>query len=580
MSTTTAFPKITASAVQAGQLAHVARDTAPDNPAPGTELLRAALLNPQDSSSADGFRVMPPLGLGYLASVARAHGFHVDIFDFAAAERLDEESLIRCGLLEYEVYGISSYTETFTDAVKLARLLRRRRPDALIVLGGYHASSAAEHVLADVPEIDVLVRREGEEAFTRILQARFAGAPLADIPGTVTRSAAGEIVEGAPASGLLSLDELPLPALDVKFGPEKYYHFTHAGRHEIKETLGIVSSRGCPKRCTFCSIVVLSPKWRARSVESLMNEVRYRYERKPFRHITFQDANFFVYPPRTLEFARRLYAFDPDITWSGTATADTIVQHAGILSEIARLNCAYLEVGIESGNARSLARFNKRTTVDDNCQALRLLREAGIDIGLDFIMFEPEMMFEDLVENVEFLYRNELFGYWPADHLFSDLRLYPDTPVRAAYEMRLGQPFAPHSLPSVPYADEVIQAAAACMHYYQEKAQTVTDQLFKSLSASVNQLLFTDRQALEKNPALVHLCQRAQETIVKLRHLPYTFLCDLLGRAEALRAGRSPQQMIERIDWPEERKIWEEAFGVLGLLSRPPAEAGERERPS
>ena len=173
----------------------------------------------------------------------------------------------------------------------------------------------------------------------------------------------------------------------------------------------------------------------------------------PFGHVYFVDANFAVSAKRTLAFSRALHKWNPTITWSGTATADLILRHADVLPEIGRLNCAHLEIGIESGSESQLARYNKRTSLSDNVNAIRLLRRCGISLGLDFIMFDPETTIGELRQNLTFLHQAELFGTSPPACLFNSMRLYPGTPARTRYIEMLELP--DHHLASIepPFAE-------------------------------------------------------------------------------------------------------------------------------
>lgn len=539
---------------------------APENPV--APRLRVALVNPPDPSSSDAWaRWIPPLGLGYVASVARLHGFHVDVFDYARDLSLDDRLLDRSGLFEdYQVYGLSTYSEIWHSAVNMFRRIRARAGKALIVLGGYHASTVSEEILRDYPEVDVIVCNEGEEAFAELLESCATGRGFTDIAGIVCRGPSGEIVHQRPRTNILDLDRLPYPVTELRHRSQQTWNLTLVSERRNKKTISMVSSRGCPKRCTFCSIIVLSPDYRYRSVESLMEEVRYRHEREPFSHIVFQDANFLVRVPRTVEFAQALYAYNPEITWSGTATADQVAQHAEVLFEIGRLNCAYLEIGIESGNRNSLSRFNKKTTVEHNERALALLAAAGIGIGLDFIMFEPEMTLEDLNENLRFLYRNELFGYWPCEHLFQELRLFPRTPLRTKYARMLQIEFPPHDVPVTPFFDRGVETAWRCMQYYMQRYHMPINQLMKDLVDPVNRLLFGPGGGAALPAPIIRLCQRVHGMLVHLRHQPYHFFVRLLDCHDELQAGLAAEVIAARMELRSLHQILKEARELQGEL--------------
>lgn len=527
-------------------LAEIGTPFAPPNPE--RPQLRVALINPPDPSSSDSWnRWIPPLGLGYLASVARSHGFHVDLFDLSRDFDLGVRDLQKMGLFDYEVYGLSTYTEIWPSCVSMVRQIRNKQPTSVIVVGGYHATSADAEILIDYPEIDFVIRNEGEEPFTELLNALVKNHQFDNIEGLTWRDSNGKPLCNPPRSNLLNLNLLPYPVRDFVHFPKRHWNLTLAGQRANKDVISLVSSRGCPKRCTFCSIIVLSPSYRIRSADSLMEEIRYLYAKQPFGHIIFQDANFFVKVSRTIQFARELHAFNPSITWSGTATADQVSRHGDVLNEIGQLNCAFLEIGIESGNDATLGRFNKKTRVEHNEEALLLLSRAGIGIGLDFIMFEPDMTINDLKENVRFLFRNELFGYWPCEHLFQELRLFPGTPMREEHRKRLGIEFNPHEMPETPLYDPALKTAWRCMHWYMANYHLRVNQLMREIIEPVNRLLFGNTAAVVDHE-LLRLCQRAHASMVHLRHLPYHFLERLTCISEDLLSTCETEEAIANIE--------------------------------
>ena len=498
----------------------------PDNPV--NPLTRSALVNPPDPSSPDNYRLVPPLGLGYIASHARRHGHHVDLFDFSLDLAPGLEFLEKVGLFDrYDAYGFSTYSDTFSHTIECVRLVRQRCPAALIVLGGYHASLLHAEVIDDFAEVDIVVRNSGEEPFLELLHALSNNnlrKALANIAGVTWRNDDRRAVVNPLRTGTLNQDHLAFPVQEQRYRSGKYRTHVDAKRGSIKRTLNMVSSRGCPKRCTFCSIVLLNPLWRARSVESLIAEVSYNYTFRTFEHIAFQDANFFVNPKRSLSFAHALQDFNPDITWSGTATPDHVVRHAEVLDELGRLNCSYLELGIESGSDETLERFGKGTTVDVNERALALLERAGISVGLDFIMFEPEANLSDVRANLEFLLRNELFGEWPSEFLFQEMQLYPGTVGRERCAKKLGIRYAPHEVPPTPFFDPDVRSAFEAARAYHNSHQVRTNWLLKRLYEAVDSVLLSEQRDRVAGTSVQSLCQRAYRTIIRLRHSAFEFL--------------------------------------------------------
>lgn len=560
--------------LQGPSLAETGSVPAPGNPA--CPRGRAALINPPDPSSSETRnRWIPPLGLAYIASVARTHQFHVDLFDFSRELFLSAQTLEDSGCFNYAVYGISSYSETWAATVEMIAKIRSRCPTAFIVVGGYHASVVGREVLESYPAIDLVVRNEGEEAFTEVLIALSEErTEFSHIPGVIWRSCQQGIVSNEASPRILDVNQLPFPVLDYKYYPQNPWYFSLSEEHANKKAIAIVSSRGCPKRCSFCSIIVLSPNYRLRSVESLMEEIRFRYTIEPFTHIAFMDANFFVKVSRSVTFARALYEFNPDITWSGTATADQIRRHAEVLPELGALNCAYLEVGIESGNPNSLLRFNKKTSVADNEQAIALLRAAKIGLCFDFIMFDPEMTWEDFLENVRFLYKSDLFGYWPCEFIFQELRLFAGTRLRSVYEERLKVRFLPHEMPVTPFFDPGVRTAWRCMDWYRHEYHGKVNQLIRALSDSLNRLIFNKEASMSMTPSLIRVCQEGHLAVIRLKHLAYQFLESLLAMVDELLAESAIERIVNGIDLVDFDRTIEDGENTLARLLEEAHESG------
>jgi radical SAM superfamily enzyme YgiQ (UPF0313 family) len=494
-----------------------------------------ALVNPPDPvRGADpAEQGPPPLGLCSIAAYLRAAGVRCDLFDLCAVDRLDD--VATTGLLDHDVVGITAYTKTIRSAIEVARWVKARRPGTTVVLGGPHATPCATELLAAEPAVDVVVRNDGEAPMLALAEELASGAPdLASVPSLTWRAHGTSVLGVRSNPGLsppLALDDLPAPARDFVVEPVR--DTTEWRRAAGPAPSAFVStSRGCPKRCTFCSIIVMNPRWRFRSVDHVMDELRALDRAAPFGHVGILDANFFVHAGRVRAFDAALAAWRPDVTWSSTATADKVRANPDVITAIAP-RCTFLEVGIESGSESVLARMGKRTTVADNMAAIELLRANGIRLDLDFIMFDPWTTTAELAENLEFLRATELLGYLPADPVFNAVRIYPGTEVhercvrefglRPRHDMDVRPPFV-H-----PEVATVHGTMARWRSRYLKEIQALAPRL---------------AAAGTTRPADA---QHGRSLSVRLRHLPYRLVEELLACDPGTHATADPGEVLDAL---------------------------------
>jgi radical SAM superfamily enzyme YgiQ (UPF0313 family) len=494
--------------------------------------MRAALVNPPDTFEPDNHRehAPEPLGICYIAAYAREHGHDVDLYDLAEYPSARMWQAVAAPLAGYPVVGLTSYTKTFPAALALARWIRRRNPRARIVLGGPHATPCAEEILTEHDEIDYIVKNDGELPFTALLDELAGPASRLDrVPSLVWRSD-GTIVSNPLPTGNVVLDDYPFPRRTFAVGPVRDMTKKLGGGQD--PAVCLVSSRGCPKRCTFCSIIVMNPRWRARSTGNMLTELAELRAERDFTHITFMDANFFVDYRRAVEFSDALYAWDRSVTWSGTATVDHVSRHPEQIAAIAK-NCAYLEVGLESGCQSVLDRFGKRTTVEHNLRAIEILRATGIGLDVDFIMYDPWTSLDELHENRRFLDTADLLGYWPADLLFNPLKLYPGTAAqrRAIEFFRLEDRRQTELL--APFVHEPVEYVYRTMSGFRDLVYDRVAELPQLLDGAVRA-----RRTAPGDPVSAVTAQRMQSAMIRLRHSSYLAFDEVLAAAAMPRHTR------------------------------------------
>ncbi len=502
--------------------------TTPKNPSGGV-LPSVAFVNPSVGFS--DRRKSKPIGLAYIMAFLAEHGFSSKGFDFGDSE--DDAIFLAetYGLDQFDVVGFSVYNESFLQAIRMAEWVRSKRPDALIVFGGPHATAVHEHVVTKYAVVDCVVRREGEEPMLELLSRFGDRAAQRTVAGTTWRDPnGGPPIVNAERAFVKDLDQLPYP--DAEFVshsgyPESTYFDEVQG--VLKPALTICSSRSCPYDCSFCGVLTIGRKYRSRDAERVVDELFYFRKRdgKNYSHVYFSDANFFVSPMRALAIARALHEADPTVSFSFGTRVNQILRAKHVLPELKACGLRFIELGIESASPAVLTRLAKHVPPQMNVAAVRLLKQLGIEVSIDFIMLDPASTLDDVEANLHFLRDNGFYDYVPHDHLYTSLVLYEGTPIRKFYEERYGVTFDPDLLPSSAELFEIpeVMRFSAELRRFRREYQGRIDDVLALVEIATNELAHQDDVCDES-------LARLQLDAVSLRHAPNLFFANLLADAK------------------------------------------------
>ncbi len=311
---------------------------------------------------------LAPLGLAYLAAVLRQDGHEVMILD-APALRLGADDVVR-RLSDFgpEMIGMTALTSTIHRTAEMSRLMKKSFPRAAIVIGGPHATIMPEDTLKKTGA-DVVLAGEGEITVREIARdlGRFRK----------KRIVVGERVE--------DLDSVPFPAWDLL--PVHLYTSLPNNYKKSRHVLNMVTSRGCPFRCTYCCKDLYGVMYRTRSVDNVMAELRFLRKRYGIREVAFWDDLFTMKRDWVMEFCDRLIAEGMDMTWS----CETRVNYVDyeMLKKMKQAGCWNVFYGIEAGDQKLLNNIRKGTTLDMIRKAVRMTRKAGLEIRGSFMIALP-----------------------------------------------------------------------------------------------------------------------------------------------------------------------------------------------
>lgn len=349
------------------------------------------------------------LGLGYVGAYAQSFGHQIAAFvdpmiaggesigvplstRFMKTNRYGHPDAWIAGQIpaDVEVIGINApFTDSRLVLYPLVRLLRQQFPAALIVVGGILATTLPRQILENCPA-DIVVQGEGEIAFVRILN----GDVLPSIPGILFRSEDGAIIENPGRSEQLkSVAEIPPPGYDFRPMPEYVTWSPRGDQHD--RTLSLISSRGCPFTCEFCSIPEKGQRWRPFDPERVLAEIREATERWGVNHIEFEDDNFTLQEPRALAVLEHLAALrrrgqPVSCSFPNGIMIDRMTPALAELLMAAGSDIIYLPV--ESGHDRVLVAMDKPNALghlDKTLEVARFCVEAGLTVSTFFIVGYP-----------------------------------------------------------------------------------------------------------------------------------------------------------------------------------------------
>tara|TARA_Y100000310_G_scaffold342413_1_gene445582 strand:- start:10563 stop:12164 length:1602 start_codon:yes stop_codon:yes gene_type:complete len=362
-----------------------------------------------------------PLGLAYIAAVLEEWGAEVNILDCLADYDVIKDvgdGRFRVGTSNGEikrqikdfkpdVVGINcAYSMYEQDSFDVARIVKSVVPKSLVIFGGAHSSAAPDRVLGN-DGVDVVVRGEAEYTFREIVE-KFSRthkkSSLRNIKGTIVLDSKGKVKMNPERDFIWKLDELPMPTRHL-LRMDKYLNhpLNEVGIGEGPAT-DMITSRGCPQRCSFCSIFTVWKRvWRTRSAKLVVDEMEGLVKKYGVKHIRIQDDNFSLDKKRVMricdEIARRGLKFKWD-TPNGIAiwTLDEEV-----LKNMARSGYQRASFGIETGGSKTMKQYIHKPIDYDHCKKIiKICNKLGIFTVSTFIIGFPDETMDDIQKTIDF----------------------------------------------------------------------------------------------------------------------------------------------------------------------------------
>lgn len=345
--------------------------------------VRAALVGPIQQEN---------LALGYLASYARQRGHDVRVIAYAYRKDLDAtvDAILAA---EPDLVGLGvAFQNNVDDYVLLLRALRAKGYRGHLTCGGHVGTFCWEELLTELPELDSVVRHDGEETLTEMLDALARGESPRGIAGLVWREG-DRLVKGPVRAAAADLDALPWPA-----------------RSGVPYVVGgmtvdfLITARGCVGECSYCSIAAYTSEqkksYRLRAPEAVAEEIAFAYHERGARVFFVQD-DLFVLPGERAAVARMQKiksAIDArsvgDVVFWIKGRPETVTP--AVAKAAREMGAIHMFLGVENASAKRLAYLGRTHLPIHNESAIESCRAAGLVPSFNFMLFDPECTLDDV----------------------------------------------------------------------------------------------------------------------------------------------------------------------------------------
>jgi anaerobic magnesium-protoporphyrin IX monomethyl ester cyclase len=383
--------------------------------------IRRLMLVFPPSTSIAGWEPMvtTPMGIAYLASAAREAGYEVAcvdaVVDAPYQETAINDTVSRFGLTydqimekiaawKPDLVGLSCiFSNQWPATREIAKRIKAANPDAIVVAGGGHPTFLSNLCMEDAP-IDFIIRGEGEESFIDLLDRIRKGRALEEVDGLVYRD--GDSIRANPKVSLIKdLDSIPFPAHDL-LDPERYFKLALPMGYSMMNprSVPIVTSRGCPCLCTFCSSTHLWGKqYRTRSARNVLLELDWLVDKFRIKEIKIQDDNLTVNRGRAMEIFYGMIERPYRLSWNTPNGIAVWTLDREILTMMKKSGCYEMTMAIESGNQKVLKDLIKKPLKLDKVREInKEARDLGIFRLSYFIIGFPGETKEQIMDTIKF----------------------------------------------------------------------------------------------------------------------------------------------------------------------------------
>jgi anaerobic magnesium-protoporphyrin IX monomethyl ester cyclase len=345
--------------------------------------VKIKLINlPQPDSLDD--KLDPPLGLMYISAFLEEHNILSEIIDLPFIKRKEWQDKI--GRADF--YGITVYSASLYLAKEVAKIAKSNNPQAKIVIGGHHPAALGEEALKDEANFDIVVMQEGEITMLELAE----GKPFSEIQGIIYRDK-NHIYRNKQRALIKDLDMLPMPKREIlkknKYTRKVYGDFATS----------VITSRGCAYNCAFCCKNIFGSQIRFRSPENVENEIKQIIKDYGIKNFIFYDDTFTLHKKRLYDLCQRLSKLNIIFRCNGDARHNSPEDYIRLY----QAGCREIAFGIESASQMILDNINKGVTVEQNRQAIKEAKKAGLLVRAYLMIGSPGETRQTIEETMKFV---------------------------------------------------------------------------------------------------------------------------------------------------------------------------------
>ena len=375
-----------------------------------------------------------PVGLAMIASITKQEGHQIAFLDLNANRVPLQVAANEIMIDDYDIIGIGGLSSQYKEIKQILPICRQIHPDALIVAGGGFVTYMPDKMLKLRPEIDIIAIGEAEETWADFLREGSQG-DFSKVKGIAFRDKNGKIIFTEPRPLIKDMDTLPYPAyelLDLDKYSENYQFCLSEEMLTTKRKIHMITERGCPRQCTFCTHNGMS-RWdqivsvgkekvrelddefgfqqiaRFNSPKFVVKHLKFLTEQYNLGYVFIADENLTANRKRTIELCNLMIEEGiPNLVKWGTA-GDAASVDDDVIALMKKAGCTFISFGGESASDKVLKYdIQKGTTRKNNQDAVDIMKRQGMEPVMTFMLGNPNENIDDICETTDFFVQNNL----------------------------------------------------------------------------------------------------------------------------------------------------------------------------